>query len=392
MFQRTYLKLLLGAVLLVLVVLVIWIFSLFSNSGTHRIFLLHGEFYYSGKIVRAPFKEVKQISLSLEENQRSGEDKQNDKEQPTLSSETSEQGEKTQPTSSPEASKQGDKTQPTSSSEAAKQGDKKQAASPSRGTNKKLATPTPPVRTKQIVKNRPTLPPKGSKQPPTPAVNYTVMSDHDLLKAAKAHDQAFYGKYLQTLPASVIERLVRLFGVGNLTTRYSQEQFLKCTGIYALRWLKDAPPEIPVTVPSSSQHCKRMSFQSSGPKVALVSFPGSGNSWVRQLIESATGIYTGAMYCDPSYVKAGMIGEGMDSNHVIATKLHFWPSVVKGYLQGGKAVYIIRSPFAAILSENNRNIARNTKDFNKELASHVTEVDFKYGTYIIMISLMCMMI
>ena len=345
MFQRTYLKLLLGIVLLVLV---IWAFSLFS-SGTHRIFLFHGEFYYSGKIIRTPFEEVKQISLSIEEKQWNREAKQNDKEQPTSSSEATKQEDKKQPTSSPG------------------------------GTDKKPATSRPPVGTKQVFKNRPTLPPKGSKQPPTPAINYTVLNDLDLLKAAIAHDQPFYGKYLETLPASVIERLVSLFGVGNLTTRYSQQQFLQCTGIYALRWLKGAPPEIPVALPSSSQHCKKLSFQSSGPKVALVSYPGSGNSWVRQLVESATGIYTGAMYCDPSYVKAGMIGEGMDSTHVIATKLHFWPSVVKGYLQGGKAIYIIRSPFAAILSENNRNVARNTKDFNKELASHVTEVDFKYG-------------
>ena len=50
-----------------------------------------------------------------------------------------------------------------------------------------------------------------------------------------------------------------------------------------------------------------MSFQSSGSVIVLASFPGSGNSWVRQLLESATGIYTGALYCDGAYVRAGMI-------------------------------------------------------------------------------------
>ena len=31
---------------------------------------------------------------------------------------------------------------------------------------------------------------------------------------------------------------------------------------------------------------------------ALASFPGSGNTWVRFLIESATGIFTGSRYKD----------------------------------------------------------------------------------------------
>jgi hypothetical protein len=34
------------------------------------------------------------------------------------------------------------------------------------------------------------------------------------------------------------------------------------------------------------------------PPVALASFPGSGNTWVRGLIEAASGIYTGSIYKD----------------------------------------------------------------------------------------------
>ena len=34
------------------------------------------------------------------------------------------------------------------------------------------------------------------------------------------------------------------------------------------------------------------------PPTALASFPGSGNTWLRFLIESATGVFTGSRYKD----------------------------------------------------------------------------------------------
>jgi len=39
-------------------------------------------------------------------------------------------------------------------------------------------------------------------------------------------------------------------------------------------------------------------------RLALASFPGSGNTWTRHMIEQATGIYTGSSYPD-SLSKAG---------------------------------------------------------------------------------------
>lgn len=43
-------------------------------------------------------------------------------------------------------------------------------------------------------------------------------------------------------------------------------------------------------------------FMPSGsmPLVALVSAPGSGNTWLRHLIEKVTGIFTGSIYNDKS--------------------------------------------------------------------------------------------
>ena len=42
---------------------------------------------------------------------------------------------------------------------------------------------------------------------------------------------------------------------------------------------------------------------------ALISFPGSGNTWLRRIIEEATGVYTGAIYCDKGLKKKGFYGE-----------------------------------------------------------------------------------
>lgn len=48
-----------------------------------------------------------------------------------------------------------------------------------------------------------------------------------------------------------------------------------------------------------------MAAKDSLPKRALTSFPGSGVTWTRQLIEGATGIYTGSVYqMDPLPVKS----------------------------------------------------------------------------------------
>ena len=38
---------------------------------------------------------------------------------------------------------------------------------------------------------------------------------------------------------------------------------------------------------------------------ALVSFPGSGNTWVRYLLETASGIFTGSIYIDRRIISKG---------------------------------------------------------------------------------------
>ena len=200
-----------------------------------------------------------------------------------------------------------------------------------------------------------------------------------------SYSQIKFHAYTQGLSSSQITSVVRWVGVDNLNMRKSQEKFLRCAGIGQFRKLRGKRVKCrhlsSLNLPQSSQHCKNMSFQRSGPIVALSSIPGSGNSWVRQLLESATGIYTGAVYCDSSYVRAGMIGEGIDTNNVLAIKAHYSPTFVKKLLNIDKAIYIVRSPFGAILSENNRNVARTSKKYASAGDSHIVEVDYKYGMH-----------
>ena len=56
----------------------------------------------------------------------------------------------------------------------------------------------------------------------------------------------------------------------------------------------------------------------------LASFPGSGNTWARLLIEDGTGVYTGSVYIDKSLGNSGFLGEfeEKDSGTTIAVKCH----------------------------------------------------------------------
>ena len=191
-----------------------------------------------------------------------------------------------------------------------------------------------------------------------------------------SHSRSMVKKYLSNFSSSQAEDVIRQMGLGNFTSEILQQQFLTCAGLSLLK-------NLPVNIPPSHQHCRKMSFQHSGPVVALGSFPGSGNSWVRLLLEAATGIYTGAIYCDGSYVEAGMIGEGVTTENVIAIKSHASPEVTKNLINYDKAIYIVRSPFGSILAEQKRLLAKKAyKESNGEMSMqqrHTLQVDLDFG-------------
>lgn len=78
---------------------------------------------------------------------------------------------------------------------------------------------------------------------------------------------------------------------------------------------------------------------------ALASYPGSGNTWVRLLLEELTGVFTGSVYCDASLLFSGMLGAFVVSSRVLVVKTHH------GYLSSAKGVVVIvRNPFHALIS------------------------------------------
>ena len=214
------------------------------------------------------------------------------------------------------------------------------------------------------------------KQQSLPAVTDNPIKG--LLNLVGTNNGGMYNSYLKKLSASQINSVIDQLGVTNLTLQKSQIKFLSCGGKRLLKKLKAKQFNISLNISPDFHHCKNMSFKSSGPTVALASYPGSGNSWVRQLLESATGIYTGAIYCDQAYVGAGMIGEFIDTRNVLAIKTHSPPST--GLLgQYNKVIYVVRNPFSAILAEHNRQLAASAPKLYGD--SHTAEINYKYGMY-----------
>ena len=105
----------------------------------------------------------------------------------------------------------------------------------------------------------------------------------------------------------------------------------------------------------------------------LWTFPGSGNTWCRMLLEQATGWLTGSVYNDPS-LKRIFKAEGMHGRRdLVAIKVH--PNV-KGYdaerVQNTfgattPMILVVRDPFRAIWSEGQRRITRSLRHIHNFL-------------------------
>ena len=111
------------------------------------------------------------------------------------------------------------------------------------------------------------------------------------------------------------------------------------------------------------------------PPVALVSFPGSGNTWVRGLLEQVTGYCTGSVYCDQGLARTGFVGEGVQSGAVLVVKTHhtspFHPAHPERPRYGG-AVLLVRNLFDALKAEMNRAVFDKRHPGSDSWRSHVT--------------------
>ena len=127
--------------------------------------------------------------------------------------------------------------------------------------------------------------------------------------------------------------------------------------------------------------------------VALVSLPGSGNTWVRGLLEKATGVCTGAPFCDISLRAYGFIGENIRSGKVLVVKTHDvkpkWKDRIEKVVKldenegmYGSAILIVRNPFDALVSEWNRKVANQFHRRTVMLDSHTRAVGIEwFGEY-----------
>ncbi|XP_077457595.1 sialate:O-sulfotransferase 2 [Stigmatopora argus] len=88
--------------------------------------------------------------------------------------------------------------------------------------------------------------------------------------------------------------------------------------------------------------------------VALASFPGSGNTWARHLIELGTGFYTGSYYFDASLYNKGFKGERdhWRSGRTVCIKTH--ESGKKEIEAFHSCILMIRNPYKALVAEFNR--------------------------------------
>ena len=96
-------------------------------------------------------------------------------------------------------------------------------------------------------------------------------------------------------------------------------------------------------------------FDATCVPTVLTSYPGSGNTLTRRLIEALTGVWTGSVYGDTSLLRAGFKGE-LSRASVVAVKTHH-PFVDskhdKEQLLGRRVILLLRNPARSIPSWHN---------------------------------------
>ena len=124
--------------------------------------------------------------------------------------------------------------------------------------------------------------------------------------------------------------------------------------------------------------CRFMNGAGRDP-IALASFPGSGNTWVRGLIQGVTGLCTGAIYCDRMLRRTGFPGESIRSGIVLVVKTHHydprWTGVyyaksapfsyfkkVEHIPVYSSAIFLLRNPFDSLVSEYSRQLREEEPD------------------------------
>ncbi|XP_047470071.1 WSC domain-containing protein 1-like [Penaeus chinensis] len=132
------------------------------------------------------------------------------------------------------------------------------------------------------------------------------------------------------------------------------------------------------------EFCSRMEvrFAVGMTSSILHSFPRSGNTWMRYLIEAASGVFTGSCYNDKTLIRSGFKGE-RDSIYwktTIVTKAHFAKHV--GKYKYRPTVIIIRNPARVIISLWSYARIRNRKKRHTKTVSETTLDNEKFRAFV----------
>ena len=134
-------------------------------------------------------------------------------------------------------------------------------------------------------------------------------------------------------------------------------------------------------------HCRFMNGTGRVP-VGLVSFPGSGNTWARGLLEQVTGLCTGSIYCDIGLLEKGFAGENIQNGAVLVVKSHailpLWlnesVTVISRRPHFSGIIFILRNLFDALEAEMNRQVYDKHHQGSQSWRSHVsTAGDLRFG-------------
>ena len=144
----------------------------------------------------------------------------------------------------------------------------------------------------------------------------------------------------------------------------SKLKFLKCNPDYTRYGHKGLFQKYLNVKPTNLGSCTNltdMHFINGTRVITLVSFPGSGNTWTRLLLEQVTGIFTGSIYCDEDLRSNGFFGEWIISSNVLAVKTHY-PGAGKPKLgfsnpaQVDGVIFVIRNPLDSMIAERTRQV------------------------------------
>ena len=144
----------------------------------------------------------------------------------------------------------------------------------------------------------------------------------------------------------------------------SKLRFFKCNPDYTRYGYKGPFKDYLNVKPTDLGSCTKladMHFINGTRVITLVSFPGSGNTWTRLLLEQVTGIFTGSIFCDEDLRSSGFFGEHIISSNVLAVKTHF-PGAGKlnreftnpAHVDG--VIFIMRNPLDSMVAERKRQV------------------------------------